>query len=434
MNRRERRRQMTERIAYRLYQRRLRRGYEGSSEQDWRAAEKIARSPITCSSFRLNQWLKGRWRRSIGWYESTTVEHALETLTEDLKNLAVFDLLALLANVAIIISLGSFLTNGERQRHDQQVYEAWQVITNAHGQPGNGGRRRALEFLNSTPGTPGRRRWFGVPWAKEDLLGVDVSKANLARIQLPGAYLWDANFQEVHLGSANLQKAILGNANFQKAILVNINLQQAYLWDANLQQADLGYANLQQADLGYANFQQADLGYANLQQTALLATNLQQADLGYADLQQTALWRSNLQQADLGYANLQETSLVSANLQQANLESANLQETLLESANFQQADLESANLQEALLLATDLRMSNGLTTQQLTTAKLCHVAFPNSIQGINPNRDCEAMPQALVEFHEQRAQENPGIHLPITLENAKKTVEEVRQKKWDDLE
>ncbi|MFG6094107.1 pentapeptide repeat-containing protein [Leptothoe sp. ISB3NOV94-8A] len=348
MNRRERLQQrrveMTERIAYRLYQRRLMHGYEGSSEQDWQAAEKIARSPIACNSFRLNQWLKGRWRRSISWYESTPVEHALETLTEDLKNLAVFDLLALLANLTIIIGFGAFLTNGERQRHDQQVYEAWQVITNAYGQPGNGGRQRALEFLNSTPGTSGRRRWFGVPWPQESLQGVDISKASLTGIELPGAYLGSANLQQANLWSANLQQANLWSANLQQAYLRSANLQQANLWSANLQQANLWSANLQQTDLGYTN------------------------------------------------------------------------------------------LQQALLLATDLRVSKNLTNQQLATAKLCHVALPTYIQNLNPDRDCETMPQALVEYFEQRSQKNPDRFRPFLLKHAKEIVEATRQNKWDDLE
>lgn len=359
MNRKERRRQrrveMTERIAYQLYQRRLKRGYEGSSEKDWQAAEKIARNPIVCSSFQLNQWFKNRWRRSIGWYESTSVEHALETLTEDLKNLAVFDLLALLANLAIIISLGSFLTNGERQRHDQQVYEAWQVITNAHGQSGNGGRRRALEFLNSTPGTPGRRRWFGILWPKESLQGVDISKASLAGIELPEAYL----------GSANLQAAVLGA----------VNLQAAFLWEANLQDTYLKVANLQAAFLGEANLQSVDLGHANLQEAFLEKVNLRDAYLG------------------------------------------------------------AANLQGALLLATDLRTSKGLTKQQLTAAKICHVAFPDYIKGIDSGRDCEVMPQALVNYFEQRSQENPDrFGPPLKLERANEIVEEARQTEWDVLE
>lgn len=131
----------------------------------------------------LREQRRSGWRIMIDWWESTPVEKGLETLVKDLRELAIFDLVSLLANIAIIVSLGAFLTGGEQRRHDEQVYEAWQVITNAYGQPGNGGRIRALEFLNSTPGTPGRRRWFGFPWWRESLQGVDVSKAALASVQ-----------------------------------------------------------------------------------------------------------------------------------------------------------------------------------------------------------------------------------------------------------
>ncbi|MEM7062861.1 MAG: pentapeptide repeat-containing protein [Cyanobacteria bacterium P01_B01_bin.77] len=275
---------------------------------------------FACRSFWLNQWLKGRWRGSISWYESTTVEHGLETLTEDLKNLAIFDLMSLLANLAIIISLGSFLTGGEQQRHDQQVYEAWQTITAAHAQPGNGGRKRALEFLNSSPGTPGRRRWFGWPWQKEDLRGVDVSKANLPEVQLPAADLASANFQRANLEEANFQRANLEEANFQKA-----NLEEA-------------------------SFQRANLGKANLEGAKLQESKLQEA----------ILWGGNFQGANLKESNFQRVTLQWATLKGANLEGANLEGAILEDAN-----LEGAILPGALLLAIDFRASENLTIQQL---------------------------------------------------------------------
>ena len=290
MNRTKRQQQRlekTQQIAFDLYQRRIRRGYAGSSEQDWKKAKRIARSPVSSSSFRLNQWLTRRWRRSVEWYESTPLEHALDTLNQDLKNIAVFDLLSLLANITIIISLVAFLTGGERQRHDEQVYAAWQVITGAYDQPGNGGRKRALEFLNSTPGSPGRRRWFGRPWPRENLQGVDVSKASLINIELPKAFLWSANFQganllfanlqEAGLLSANLQDADLGASNFQKANLSEANLQRAFLWSANFREANLFSTNLQETNLSDVNLQGTNLRLTELQGALLLATDLRDA-------------------------------------------------------------------------------------------------------------------------------------------------------------
>jgi uncharacterized protein YjbI with pentapeptide repeats len=344
------------------------------------------------------------WRKTVSRYETTAIEHALETLTEDLKNLALFDLLALLANLAIIISLASFLTNGERQRHDEQVYNAWQVITNAYGQPGNGGRRRALEFLNSTPGTPGRRRWFGTPWPSESLQGVDVSKANLSRIRLPGADLKDANLQSANLKSADLRKT---------------NLEYA-----NLQEANLEAVNLQESDLEFANLRQVDLVDANLQQIALGAANLQGAYLRGVNLQMAFLTGVELKAASLHGANLQGTSLAAANLQWASFREANLQE---------------ANLSGALLLATDMRDSLNLRSSQLTKSDsifgvplVCNAALPKHIKDVDPNRDCDAISQALVKHYEWMAMNLSKEFQPITIEEAQAIVEKARQETWDD--
>ena len=114
LQRQQKQLERTQQIAYSLYQQRISRGYKGSSEQDWKKAERIAKSPIRRTNFRLNQWLARHWRGGIDWYESTPIEHALDTLNADLKNIAIFDLLSLLANIAIITSLGAFLTGGER--------------------------------------------------------------------------------------------------------------------------------------------------------------------------------------------------------------------------------------------------------------------------------------------------------------------------------
>jgi len=92
------------------------------------------------------------------------------------------------------------------------------------------------------------------------------------------------------------------------------------------------------------------------------------------------------------------------------------------SANLQGVTLENATLNDSILLATDLRNTKNLTIDQLTGENpplLCGVALPSQITDIVPNRDCDQMPQRLVE--------RPGY----SLEEATRIVDEARQKQWD---
>lgn len=194
--------------------------------------------------------------------------------------------------------------------------------------------------------------------------------------------------------------------------LLRTNFSQTNLWGVKLQEVDLRNANfektllqetcLQGADLSNANFQEAWLAYANLQGANLWLTNLQEAFLAEANLQTANLWN----------ANLKWSHLINANLQQANLMSANLQG----------AALQNANLNDSILLATDLRNTNNLTIDQLigdNPPLLCGVALPSQITDIDPNRDCDQMPQRLVE------------RFGYSLEEATQIVDEARQKQWD---
>ena len=264
-------------------------------------------------------------RRFAAWWGTTTIEKLLEDVEFFLKNAALLEIINLVANVTIIISLGTWLAT-EKQRRDAEVYQAWQVITAAYDQSGSGGRKEALEFLNSEPR---RFPWFWLKWEKQSLAGLAVPKAFLPKIELQEAVLSKANLKEASLFAANLQKASLGGAN----------LQEASLWEANLQEAVLEGANLQEAVLEGANLQKAVLSKAKLQKASLGGANLQEADLWRANLQKAVLWRANLQEAVLGGANLQNADLRDVNLQKAVLWRANLQKAVLWRANLQKAAL-----------------------------------------------------------------------------------------------
>ncbi|NEQ78530.1 MAG: hypothetical protein F6K23_39400 [Okeania sp. SIO2C9] len=66
-------------------------------------------------------------------------------------SLSALEILGLMGNVSLIIGVIVFV-GGEKQRREAQIYQAWQVITAAQNQAGSGGRKEALEFLNSKPG------------------------------------------------------------------------------------------------------------------------------------------------------------------------------------------------------------------------------------------------------------------------------------------
>nr|WP_206602925.1 pentapeptide repeat-containing protein [Leptolyngbya ohadii] len=161
------------------------------------------------------------------------------------ENQAFISLLGLLGNLGLLFAALTYI-GLEQQRRESQIYLAWQTITNAQGQSGNGGRILALEFLNASPGANWRLHfpWICVSedrlcsrWESESLDGVDLERAYLAKVQLPGANLLEAN----------LQGAVLWQANLQGARLVEANLQGARLGGANLQGAKLDGANLQGA-------------------------------------------------------------------------------------------------------------------------------------------------------------------------------------------
>ncbi len=60
------------------------------------------------------------------------------------------EILGIVGNLSIILGVISFVSK-EGQRRNSEIYQAWQVINTSYSQSGNGGRREAMEFLNSKP-------------------------------------------------------------------------------------------------------------------------------------------------------------------------------------------------------------------------------------------------------------------------------------------
>ncbi len=179
--------------------------------------------------------------------------------------------------------------------------------------------------------------------AGQDLVGADLTQANL-----DGADLSRANLEWADLSGAYLEEADLLGANLYLATLTSTILKKACLCNADLMAATLDSAHLGGADLQAAHLYQADLIGANLEKADLRQAVLEEARLGAANLTEAVLWKTNLYRADL----------CGSNFSGANLTEASLQE----------ADLREANLRGADLSGADLRFTENFTQEQLDGA------------------------------------------------------------------
>ena len=131
------------------------------------------------------------------------------------------------------------------------------------------------------------------------------------------------------LSDADLEKVNLRGANLRRANLVGANLTKANLIGANLTGADLTRANLTKAVLIKADFYTA---------------NLFKATLNGADLSGVYFRKSNLQGV-----NLSDASLVKADFLEADLTNADLRKTTLYGADFGRSIMQGVQINEALL-------------------------------------------------------------------------------------
>ncbi len=281
-----------------------------------------------------------------------------------LKSPLFLGIVGLLQTITIVIGVITFIAT-EKQRRNAKIYQAWQVITTAHNQPGSGGRKEALEFLNSEPR---RVPLLWRTWPKQSLVNLSAPNAYLYEVNLQQAELFDAYLQQAKLFGANLQQADLRNANLQGANLQGANLLNANLLNTNLQQAYLGSSILQQAILEQVNLQEANLFAANLQGAVLQQSNLLSANLLNANLQNANLLNANLQNANLLNTNLQGANLQGADLNRAKLWNTNLQNANLLNTNLQGADLNRSNLLNANLQQANLQGAINLKPKQIKSA------------------------------------------------------------------
>lgn len=197
-------------------------------------------------------------------------------------------------------------------------------------------------------------------------------------------------------------------------LLLNFRIAKRDAETADLSGANFSGADFSGADFCGADLCGADLSGANLSGANLNGANLNGANLNGADLSGAGLRYANLSGADLRYANLSGTDL-----RYANLSGADLNCTLLSDANFS-----DANLSGALLFFINSREVLNLEPLQLEAKPspfLCNVALPAYAHqpAVNPNRDCDRIPQLL------------SARYNISLEEAQEIVDEARQHQWN---
>lgn len=133
---------------------------------------------------------------------------------------------------------------------------------------------------------------------------VDLSDANLEKMDLRRINLQGANLQRVRLVRADLREAALSKADLRgaicnQAILESANLSKAGLENATLADANLWKANLSQANLVRASLSHAFLAEADLRKAFLADTDFTQAILYGADLHEARVWSTIFGDVDL---------------------------------------------------------------------------------------------------------------------------------------
>jgi hypothetical protein len=140
-------------------------------------------------------------------------------------------------------------------------------------------------------------------FTEEDLSGLDLVGANLSGAQLLRADLRLANLSDANLCGANLYSARLRDANLSGADLSGAYLYRAHLVEANLSDANLRGAMLAETNLRQTNLRDANLSDADLREAVLIGTNLSDAVVSGCRVYGISTWNVKLskgtQQQDL---------------------------------------------------------------------------------------------------------------------------------------
>lgn len=169
-----------------------------------------------------------------------------------LANWSFLEVLEYLGTLSILFGvILYFAESGDRDK--QRHYQAWQVINTAQGKGGSGGRKDALQELVAD-GVD----LVGVDVSDAFLMGVQLTRANLARASLRGADLRMAVFDQ-----ADLKYADLSSANIRNGSMVKAELDYAMFADSDLSGCNLTEANCEDSDFSRADLRNCELKNLN---------------------------------------------------------------------------------------------------------------------------------------------------------------------------
>ncbi|KAM7287794.1 BTB/POZ domain-containing protein KCTD9 [Ixodes scapularis] len=163
----------------------------------------------------------------------------------------------------------------------------------------------------------------------------------------------DALTTTSHLSELRFQGVNLSGADLSRLDLRHINFKWANLQGARLSGANLSYCCLERADLSLANLEGAQLVGAKM-----LCANMEGAILRSCNMEDPAGNSANLEGVNLKNANLEGSQMAGVNLRVATLKNANLQNCHLRQAILAGADLENCDLSGSDLHEANLRGAN----------------------------------------------------------------------------
>jgi hypothetical protein len=198
---------------------------------------------------RPDSWAECRTRSKSRWLlPFLALDWCGEWIAYWLSGWALLEVLEYLQTLSLLLAVVLFFADSGN-RLKQKHYQAWQVINTAQGKGGSGGRIDALEELLAD----------GV-----SLIGVDLTNAYLAGIELREAELTRSSFHSTDLRNSDFRGANLTDADLGWANLRHSNLSHCQFQDADLKNADLNGANLTEADLARTDCTGVDFRKTNL--------------------------------------------------------------------------------------------------------------------------------------------------------------------------
>ena len=134
-------------------------------------------------------------------------------------------------------------------------------------------------------------------------------------------------------------------------------------------QVDLYNSYLKNANLNYVDLTGSNMNYVVLDDATLINSLLMRVRLNQASLKNAKLNKADFRGSFLGGANCESASMIKCDFENAQLIKTNLQNAFLMDANFKFAMLAGTDFTMANLMKADLRGAQGLTVEQLSTAR-----------------------------------------------------------------